>query len=112
MQLFERPHQWLQDQVQHKGEYDWENDLAGEVACRKQHEDKLPGWKNGPNCRWHQRIEQHFCLYIALQGIRRYHGTDPIRNGVLNSAQDSCSTSSRHGSVEAPVSRRSTCPFA
>src|SRR5947208_13065542 len=44
----------------------------------------------------------------CLQRIRRFHGTDPIRNGVLNNAQNSCSTSSRHGSAEARVSRRSS----
>jgi len=55
-QLFEQAHQRLQNQVQHKGEDDRENDLSGEVACRKQHQKKLARLKNRPDIRWDYRV--------------------------------------------------------
>ena len=77
MQLFEQAHQRVQNQAQHKGEYDGENDLSREVACRKQHQQKLAALENRPNIRWHYRVGQRFCLAIGLQRIRRFH--HPIR---------------------------------
>ena len=73
MQFFEHAHQRLQDQVQHKGEYDRQNNLCREVACRKQHQKKLASLKNGPKIRWHYRVGQLFCLDICGQRIRRFH---------------------------------------
>jgi hypothetical protein len=73
MQPFEHAHDRLQHQVQHQSKYDRENNLSSEIACGKQHQNKLPGLKHGPDIRRLCRLGQLFWFDIGLQRMRRFH---------------------------------------
>ena len=79
MQLFEQAHHRLQHQVQHQSKYDRENNLAGEVACGKQHQKKLTGLKHGRNIGRPWQVGQLFSLGIRAQRIRRFHDRSALQ---------------------------------